>query len=253
MNQMKFFTLYIILFVSAIFAQNLSISPDTQSIDVNQNAEIRLTAGGFTSLRAYSVTVKYNPIAARCIGVTKSGFLSANYSTFFYYSLDTIAGTMSIDEAILGSGFVFGAGDIAEIKFSGIQNGISLLNITHKDFRDSNNVNIPVASSDGKINIGRASAAFEKITEEDALCFIKNYPNPFNPATNIEFNLKKDEKVNITIYNTAGEVVEVLMNGFLQKGLHFVNWNGKNYSSGLYIAVLTAGKITLSSKMLLIK
>jgi hypothetical protein len=250
---MKIFVLYIALFASAVFGQNLSITPDTQSIDINQNAEIRLTAESFTSLRAYSVTVKYNPLSARCIGVTKSGFLSANYSTFFYYSVDTIAGTVSIDEAILGNGFVSGTGDIAVIKFCGIQNGISSLNITHKDFRDSNNVNISVTAHDGIIKVGGTSDVSEKITEENTLCYLKNYPNPFNPATNIVFSLKEDEKVNITIYNIAGEVVDVLMNGCMQKGLHSINWDGKNFSSGLYVAVLTAGSFTLSNKMLLIK
>ncbi len=68
---------------------------------------------------------------------------------------------------------------------------------------------------------------------------ITNYPNPFNPSTNISFNIKDDSDVEITIYNMKGQKVKTLVDRKLKQGRHKIEWNGtdsanKTVSSGVY-------------------
>lgn len=56
----------------------------------------------------------------------------------------------------------------------------------------------------------------------------QNYPNPFNPETTIRYTVYERGKVQILIYNTNGQLVRKLVNGYKSKGEYDVSWNGKN-------------------------
>ena len=86
----------------------------------------------------------------------------------------------------------------------------------------------------------------------------QNFPNPFNPATTIVFYLPVVEHVNITIYDISGKKVRQLVNKTLTYGTHRMEWNGRNdqnklVGSGIYFYKLTAGKKTLTKKMVLLR
>lgn len=86
----------------------------------------------------------------------------------------------------------------------------------------------------------------------------QNYPNPFNPVTVIEFALPKGQTVALEIYNILGQRVRILITGFREAGTHTVAWNGAddsnvNVPSGIYFYRLTAGTLTQTSKMALIR
>jgi len=86
----------------------------------------------------------------------------------------------------------------------------------------------------------------------------QNYPNPFNPTTTIEYNLPKEGNVKLEIYNTLGQLVNVLVEGIQNKGVYKVTWNGKNsygaaLSTGIYIYRLKTDNISQTRKMLLLK
>lgn len=80
-----------------------------------------------------------------------------------------------------------------------------------------------------------------------------NYPNPFNPSTLIEFSLTNAVNVKLTVYNALGEEVTIVSNSFLQPGNYLYEWNGSDYSSGVYFYKLEAGSFTDIRKMMLIK
>lgn len=83
--------------------------------------------------------------------------------------------------------------------------------------------------------------------------FLTNYPNPFNPSTDIIFNLLKSGNVSVKIYDIIGREVQILVNGFLNKGINKFYWDGSLYNSGIYICRLeTSDKIEIR-KILLIK
>jgi len=85
-----------------------------------------------------------------------------------------------------------------------------------------------------------------------------NYPNPFNPATTIEFDLPVSGKVNLKIYNLLGEEVATLLEEELIAGRHSVIWDGLNnaqitVSSGVYFYWIKTGSFNAVKKMLLIR
>ena len=87
---------------------------------------------------------------------------------------------------------------------------------------------------------------------------IGNYPNPFNPETVINFQLEHDMNVRIDIFNIKGQKVTTLLNDFVSKGNHFINWNGKSnngksLSSGIYFYRFETNDKIEQRKMLLIK
>ena len=86
----------------------------------------------------------------------------------------------------------------------------------------------------------------------------QNYPNPFNPVTTINFELPKNEFVNISIYNLMGSHIKSLVNMNLDAGYRSVNWDATNVlgqpvSAGMYIYTIQAGDFRQTRKMVLLK
>ena len=92
--------------------------------------------------------------------------------------------------------------------------------------------------------------------DEFTLC--SNYPNPFNPATTISYNIPKSNYIKIDIYNQVGVMVRHLYSGQKDQGYHSIMWDskdnyGKPVSAGLYFYAIRSINYTLSGKMLLVK
>ena len=111
----------------------------------------------------------------------------------------------------------------------------------HIGFRVARKYSDLTTSSDNKI-----------ITPSDNL-FKQNFPNPFSSSTTIQFNLHKTENVSIKIYNSFGQLVETLVNGKLNEGQHTIQWNAKNFTSGIYSFKIQTDTQEYSREMILIK
>lgn len=81
----------------------------------------------------------------------------------------------------------------------------------------------------------------------------QNYPNPFNPSTNIEYSIPIGGDVNIIIYNSLGQKIDVLVDGFQTAGTYRVDWNGSNLPSGMYFYQISTLTFTKTMKMVLVK
>ena len=82
----------------------------------------------------------------------------------------------------------------------------------------------------------------------------QNYPNPFNPRTTISFQLPADEIVTLTVFNLLGQVVTVPVDKKrYDAGIHTVQLDGENFSSGVYLYQIKAGQLSAVRKMLVIK
>ncbi len=80
-----------------------------------------------------------------------------------------------------------------------------------------------------------------------------NYPNPFNPSTEIRFSVAVNGYVTLKIYDMAGKEVAVLVNEMKTAGEHSVMFNASGLSSGTYFYKLTAGSVEQVKKMTLVK
>jgi Lamin Tail Domain/Secretion system C-terminal sorting domain len=81
----------------------------------------------------------------------------------------------------------------------------------------------------------------------------QNYPNPFNPATEIAFTIPQAGMVTLKVYNTLGEEIAVLVNGFIEPGIHTVNFNASGLNSGIYFYKLESRDFIQVKKMILLK
>ena len=67
-----------------------------------------------------------------------------------------------------------------------------------------------------------------------------NYPNPFNPSTNITFSLPENSKVTLTIYNILGQEIVKLVDTEMSAGSHTVKFDASRLSSGIYVYAMKA-------------
>ncbi|MCX8056385.1 MAG: T9SS type A sorting domain-containing protein [Ignavibacteria bacterium] len=83
---------------------------------------------------------------------------------------------------------------------------------------------------------------------------LRNYPNPFNNETEIEFEINFASNVKISIYDLIGREVEVISNEFYNPGKHRIKWQPKsNLSSSIYFIVANTPKNKLLHKIILLR
>ena len=89
--------------------------------------------------------------------------------------------------------------------------------------------------------------------QPDVFALLPNYPNPFNPWTNVPFTLATDSDVSIRVFNLKGELVANLVNGPMQAGLHVTRWNAERASSGIYLLKMDANAFSITRKVTVLK
>lgn len=112
-------------------------------------------------------------------------------------------------------------------------------------------------SSSDYTDIDSVTAAVTSIDENEKsnlnYMIFRNYPNPFNPSTKIDFSVPSQTKVRIDVYDILGGKVAELINEEKPSGRYEVDFIANNLSSGVYIYQLTYSDRVLSRKMLLLK
>jgi photosystem II stability/assembly factor-like uncharacterized protein len=85
-------------------------------------------------------------------------------------------------------------------------------------------------------NLGDGLIGIKKISDIVPMQFAlyQNFPNPFNPATTIKFNIMKHSEVKIIIYDILGRETAILVNKKMEAGKYEVQWNTNNFASGVY-------------------
>ena len=80
------------------------------------------------------------------------------------------------------------------------------------------------------------------------------YPNPFNPALNVNFSLPKEAITEIAVYNTLGEKVDILLDNLsLKSGQHSIQWIPQNQPSGMYFINISTQGFNQTEKALFVK
>lgn len=86
----------------------------------------------------------------------------------------------------------------------------------------------------------------------------QNFPNPFNPVTNISFEISQSQNVRLRIFDITGQTIKMLVNDFKDAGTHEIVWDGTNDSgikqpTGIYFYELLTNEQNSTKKMLLLK
>ncbi len=113
------------------------------------------------------------------------------------------------------------------------------------------------AASTSQQRLGSAPKVNSKNSTETTLGFTNklnaNFPNPFNPTTKINYQIKKDGFVSLKIYNVIGQLVKELVGEFKNAGNYIVEFNGSYLASGTYYYRIEANDFIETKKMILIK
>ena len=94
-------------------------------------------------------------------------------------------------------------------------------------------------------------------TESDELVstykLFENYPNPFNPSTEIRFAIPEQAHVSLTVYNLIGQQVATLVNENRNPGLYYVSFDASGLSSGVFLYRFEAGDYVETRQMMFVK
>ncbi len=95
--------------------------------------------------------------------------------------------------------------------------------------------------------------SMEQVSPDVASGLVCNYPNPFNPITNIRFILPVAGFAELSVYDAAGMKIQTLLSSSLEAGAHEVPWRAGGLASGIYWAKLGSGGRIATHKMVLLK
>ena len=113
-------------------------------------------------------------------------------------------------------------------------------------------INIIVADINGNA-LPLSKIQGQEVAHSSSFEISKLSPNPFNPSTQISFNLPLEGHVRLTAYNVQGKEVGVIFEGAQSMGEHSYTWNAPDLPSGLYYVRLQSGALITTKKALLIK
>ncbi len=85
------------------------------------------------------------------------------------------------------------------------------------------------------------------------ISLLNNYPNPFNPSTNIEFRIPQNNVVSLKVYDVLGNEISTLVNEMKNPGNYKINYDASNLPSGIYFYILRVNKLSITKKMVLLK
>jgi len=119
-------------------------------------------------------------------------------------------------------------------------------------------------SSHGPLSVDWAPGSFSLATKRIPANFnlYRNYPNPFNPSTTIEFDVPAGDQnthtVNIVVFNLLGKMVDKIFTGTLPAGNYRISWtaqsrNGQPLPSGIYFVALYSTNYSKTIKMTLVR
>ncbi|MBK9330943.1 MAG: T9SS type A sorting domain-containing protein [Ignavibacteria bacterium] len=105
------------------------------------------------------------------------------------------------------------------------------------------------------VNIKRDVVGINQISSAlpEKFNLYNNYPNPFNPSTNIKFDIIKNDRVLLVVYNMLGEKVATLVDQNLSPGSYNVDFNASSFSSGMYFYRIETQDFSETKRMALVK
>ncbi|MEE9437416.1 MAG: FlgD immunoglobulin-like domain containing protein, partial [Saprospiraceae bacterium] len=149
-------------------------------------------------------------------------------------------------------------------KFNFTLNGKTLLDVGSQELAPSFDFNGTLRPQGSGYDIGAyeitdsTTNISSKEVNKNQFYLLQNYPNPFNPSTKISYTLPKTSEVKISIYNSLGQRIKILVNQNQIVGSYSVDWDGtdnlgNDVSSGIYFYNLLSGDYVQTRKMLLLK
>ena len=233
----------------------VSVTPETQKISLDSTATVRIRIDSVRWLHGYHLLISYDPMLVRCRAIRSLQFFQISSLALWYN--DTLHGTVTIDEAILGMGSQDGSGDLAELTFTGLNPGSTSLTLTELSLRDTSNNEIPAQGQGGSIQVEQPNAVAERRdSPQDA--GVRVFPNPCNPSATIRYTCREPGEVVLTVFSVLGEEVYRSREMIQQPGEYSVLWdsrkpNGSPVPSGMYVIRVATPTSSSTTKLIVVR
>ena len=143
-------------------------------------------------------------------------------------------------------------GLIGSVKAAVLSNSPKQYSFTDKNLQSGNyQYRLKMIDNDGTFEYSKVIETEVAIPKNYELS--QNFPNPFNPNTVISYSLPLASNVRLIVYNSLGQTVKVLENGFKNAGSYSVSFNANELPTGTYFYKMEAGQFSQIKKMMLLK
>jgi hypothetical protein len=194
--------------------------------------------------------IPYEPSQLEFVRVEKSRWLQGTTWPVFFNGRN-VDHHIDVSLALLGGeATIGGSGEIATVTFRLLQAGNLSLAFSLVDLRDNQNNKLLAEQDVAQLQSGSVLP--------QAYGLSQNYPNVFNPETQIAYQLPQAGLVSLKVYNIKGELVRTLVDEYEEVGYHIAVWDGRNtngeeVASGVYFYRMVSNDFKATKKMILLK
>jgi hypothetical protein len=98
-----------------------------------------------------------------------------------------------------------------------------------------------------------ATGVMDRTPVAESPVLLSCYPNPFNPVTNVRYQISDIRYLKLVVYDLLGREVAVLVDGMKEPGLHEVTWDARGCASGAYVCRLSGEDVARSTRLILLR
>jgi len=217
----------------AIWAANssaqvdLRFSPPDTTLEAAQTCRLSILVDDPLEIRTLDITVTYDSTIVHSIGgAAGSLYTDSGIFTFDGFEEDT-PGQWHGYAVLMGADiFILGPGELYYWEFETLADGTTPITaievyMSTTDGSWFENVVLPAAS----ITVGDGSSPVVEIPSRQT--GLDLWPNPFNPRTEVHFELPRAGQVRLSVFDVGGRRVDVLLNDYLEAGPHSTSWDGR--------------------------
>jgi hypothetical protein len=210
--------------------------------------EVTARASSMSDVMAYELVLGYDPERVKLLpneAVVEGNVFANNAKGALFYS-NTQPGRVEVASGRIGRDWsASGDAELVTVRFVALTDDPGVIDVLEGQFVNS-------AYQGTVMRVEKAQAL------PLAAALHQNFPNPFNPSTEIRFDIPTARTVQLRVYNQLGQTVRTLVDNRMKAGSYRIKWDGKteagsSVSSGVYFYSLEAGDYSQIRKMTLVK
>ncbi len=207
-----------------------------------------LTLSGISSFSEFSLSSPNSPMPVEMTSFSaavSNGIVTLNWST----ATETENYGFEIERSSDNRAW----NKIGFINGSGNSNSVKAYSFTDETIKEAGTYyyRLKQVDNDGSFESSEVIETMVELPQDYSL--EQNFPNPFNPSTNISFTIPEKTEVKLAVFNLLGELVTEIVSGNLEAGYYNYSFDATGLTSGIYLYKLETASFSQTRKMILVK